>query len=874
MCDFSRGRSFCVAILSACALLIGARSTIAQRVLGADISYWNRGSSSATSNGISQSNFNTAFATGNIKFVFIRATRGGTTGVDQGSGTYGNPDPPDETLSRRYDDPDFLRNINRATTAGMLASPYHFDRADIAGNTGLDEANHFIEMAGAFMRPGYLLPVLDLEAGSGLTRTELSNWAIEFAERINDFAGVRPIIYANSSYVNDEVNSSVATAMPNLWIARPSGADPLTTEPPPAAGYPNVYGFWNPSYPTIPDPEPWEFWQYTITSIAGFNAVDSSVDANVAHGDIEWVRDFLVPAMWRNDSNGDWSTLTNWNSGQPTSTPITPPDQSTPYLPGPVPTPRLPGAAGSGPTSGQYDTVVLERTGANVTVTISTGTHNIRKMYMRETLNITGGSLTINYDPNYNFNVGNPDALRSGPISAQFSGAVTLSGSGSLNVNTLQVDATRTFTLAGSSGTLTFKQINLMPHSTTPAKISVTGNVNINPLSNGTATISNGSGAGSTGFVDFGGGSRTFNVGNGSANVDLDVAVPITNGSLTKSGAGTMRLSGSNTFSAATISGGVLRTNHSSALTNSMAVTVNNGGTLDLNGITETIASLASAAGNTTGAVLQGAANLTLSASSGTFTYGGTITSSGTLAKNGASTQTLTGNNSLGPVTISAGKLLFNGSNTTGNITVTTNGVLGGTGSVSGAVTLNNFGHLAPGASIESFDVGALTLNTGSVLDFDLGAGGVMDRINVAGLLTIVGASVNLTDTGGMSAGLYTLVDYGTVSGNVAGLGTPNGPSTFKYSLFDTGSTINLRVSILGDFNFDNKVDAADYVVWRKGLGTTYTAADYNLWRAHHGEVAGAGSGVGAGPAVPEPATAALLFVAFLTLVFRRRRAQ
>jgi autotransporter-associated beta strand protein len=492
---------------------------------------------------------------------------------------------------------------------------------------------------------------------------------------------------------------------------------------------------------------------------------------------------------------------------------------------------------------------------------------------MRETLNITGGSLTVNYDPAYR-----PDTsttvLHGGPLSAQFSGAVTLSGTGSLNVNTLQVDATRTFTLAGSSGTLTFKQINLMPHSTTPAKVSVTGNVNINPLSNGTATISNGSGTGSTGFVDLSGGTRTFNVGNGSASVDLDVTVPITNGSLTKNGTGTMRISGSNTFSAVTIGGGVLQTNHATALTNTMAVTVNNGGTLDLNGITDAIASLSSAAGNTTGSVLQGTANLSLSATSGTHTYAGSITGTGSLTKNAASTQILAGNNSLGPVTISAGKLLFNGSNTTGNITVSTNGVLGGTGSVSGAVTLNNLGHLAPGASIESFDVGALTLNSGSVLDFELGAGGVMDRLNVTGLLTIAGSTVNLTDAGGMSTGLYTLIDYGTLSGSVTGLGAPNGPSSFKYSLHDTGSIINLRVSILGDFNFDDRVDASDYVVWRKGLGTTYTQADYDLWRAHYGETAGSGSSFGGGGTVPEPSIFAFFIFAALPFVARRRRAQ
>jgi phospholipase/lecithinase/hemolysin len=40
-----------------------------------------------------------------------------------------------------------------------------------------------------------------------------------------------------------------------------------------------------------------------------------------------------------------------------------------------------------------------------------------------------------------------------------------------------------------------------------------------------------------------------------------------------------------------------------------------------------------------------------------------------------------------------------------------------------------------------------------------------------------------------------------------------------------------------GDFNHDGAEDAADYVVWRKGLGTTFTQNDYDVWRANFGRM-------------------------------------
>ncbi|QDT69622.1 O-Glycosyl hydrolase family 30 [Planctomycetes bacterium MalM25] len=43
---------------------------------------------------------------------------------------------------------------------------------------------------------------------------------------------------------------------------------------------------------------------------------------------------------------------------------------------------------------------------------------------------------------------------------------------------------------------------------------------------------------------------------------------------------------------------------------------------------------------------------------------------------------------------------------------------------------------------------------------------------------------------------------------------------------------------LAGDFNADGVVNAADYTVWRDGLGSTHTAGDYDLWHANYGATA------------------------------------
>ena len=74
---------------------------------------------------------------------------------------------------------------------------------------------------------------------------------------------------------------------------------------------------------------------------------------------------------------------------------------------------------------------------------------------------------------------------------------------------------------------------------------------------------------------------------------------------------------------------------------------------------------------------------------------------------------------------------------------------------------------------------------------------------------------------------------------------------------------------VLGDYNANGTVDAADYVLWRNGgpLQNDPTAgvqaADYDFWRSRFGATTGASATVGTVPlAIPEPSSIGLLAIA------------
>jgi hypothetical protein len=96
-----------------------------------------------------------------------------------------------------------------------------------------------------------------------------------------------------------------------------------------------------------------------------------------------------------------------------------------------------------------------------------------------------------------------------------------------------------------------------------------------------------------------------------------------------------------------------------------------------------------------------------------------------------------------------------------------------------------------------------------------------------------------------------------------------------------------LSVPLVGDYNDNGTVDAADYVVWRHTLTQIVTPssgadgngngtidnADYDVWRSHFGKTAGGGAGLVAIAAIPEPGTLVLLIPAAAGCYLRRRRA-
>ena len=227
-------------------------------------------------------------------------------------------------------------------------------------------------------------------------------------------------------------------------------------------------------------------------------------------------------------------------------------------------------------------------------------------------------------------------------------------------------------------------------------------------------------------------------------------------GSLAKTGAGTMTLSATNTYTGGTaINAGVLNVNApetagvSGPLAKSGTITFG-GGTLQYSSTNQfDYSARFSTAANQFISIDTAGQNVTFAKA---LTSGG-----GTLAKLGNGTLTLTGTNTYtGGTVIGGGTLMVGnagGSATgTGGVTVQFGGTLGGSGAVGGAVTVNSGGTLAPGNPLGVLVISnSLTLADGSQTQVQVQHSPLTnDAVNVTGILT-EGGSLVVTN-GGVAA--------------------------------------------------------------------------------------------------------------------------
>lgn len=376
--------------------------------------------------------------------------------------------------------------------------------------------------------------------------------------------------------------------------------------------------------------------------------------------------------------------------------------------------------------------------------------------------------------------------------------------------------------------------------------------------------------------------------GGTGADVTVGTLVANTSGGLTKIGNGTLTLSGANTFTGATIiNGGSLKLGANNVLENSVAVSVNNGSTFDINSRSETVGLVTLNDGSITGTtgVLTGSSYVVKNGSVSAILGG-----SGGVTKtniNPGDTVTLSGANTFtGAVNVNAGILSFSASANLGDGTAVTNTIgLGGgtlqytdstaldlgtnrvvtvnagtstvevtsaTGilTVSGGISNASTGNLIKsgagilevtdnvtvdlnGGTVNVSDgvlragltdisalavsgtgtlelkdnagvalnlggtVGALTLNDGSVLKFELGNAGNFDSITVGSGGTAVTngtVTLNFLDLGGIVANTYNLISADSgLDGATFVVGTA--PPGFSYSISQTASLVSVTTT-------------------------------------------------------------------------------
>ena len=506
-----------------------------------------------------------------------------------------------------------------------------------------------------------------------------------------------------------------------------------------------------------------------------------------------------------------------------------------------------------------YDSITLDLSGVN---TYTGGT----EIYNSSMLRISGagqlgsgtyaGTIAIDNNGILDYNSSATQTLN-GVISG--SGSLVLNGSGQLN---LSVNNSFSGGVTVNNGTLglDFSAIDGGP-------LTVNGGLVSGSIHDSFDNISVSELSGSGGLIEAA--RRTFTVTQATNTTyagviqDLNGIVSDTNCTVfTKSGSGTLTLSGDNTYSKSTnVNGGTLEVSgalYSIGTHTGSIINVDAAGTLDVTGA---------------GSIGSGSAFDGTIANSGTFNYNsttdqtlsGVISGTGALTKVNTSTLTLTGANTYsGNTTVNAGTLsLATGSSHSGTGAYTVEGgtlkIADGLNLGTHAMTIGLGGVISPGNSPGTAITGNQTWNDGGSYLWEINAsndaGGTIgtdpgwDWLDITGTLDL-----SLLSTGGFTIDIDSLTS-GNIAGDAVGFDTwtKGNPGDVDYSF-----TIATASSGITGFDADNfTLDASGFSnapSWEWGI--VLSGSDLVL-EAY---------------AVPEPSSTALLGLGGLALAMRRKR--
>jgi autotransporter-associated beta strand protein len=173
---------------------------------------------------------------------------------------------------------------------------------------------------------------------------------------------------------------------------------------------------------------------------------------------------------------------------------------------------------------------------------------------------------------------------------------------------------------------------------------------------------------------------------------------------------------------------------------------------------------------------------VTLSPGTGeSFALGSLISDTGgnvnSVLKTGAGTTILTQSNTYtGTTSVSNGTLVVDGNISTSALTTVDSGAtLAGSGTT-GNLTVASGGTLAPGSGIDTLGVaGDLTLELGSISNFEIDTTGNISDLVVSSALLTFGGTLNVTNIGGtlLNGDTFNLFDWGSTSGAFSSVNLP-----------------------------------------------------------------------------------------------------